>query len=125
MPIMAPGMFLSQPPTTITPSCDCPRLTVSMLSAITSRLTREHFMPSVPMLIPSDTVMVPYTCGIPPPSFSASVMCPASSPRPLLQGVMLLCACATPMTGFSKSPSPKPTARSIARFGARSMPCVT
>jgi hypothetical protein len=41
-----------------------------------------------------------------------------------LQGVRLLWALATPTIGFSKSASPKPTARSIDRFGARSSPAV-
>jgi hypothetical protein len=31
---------------------------------------------------------------------------------------------ATPTIGFSKSPSPNPTARSIARFGERGIPWV-
>jgi len=31
---------------------------------------------------------------------------------------------ATPMMGFSKSPSPNPTARSMARFGERAAPWV-
>jgi hypothetical protein len=37
---------------------------------------------------------------------------------------MVLCPLATPMIGFSKSPSPKPTARNIARFGERATPSV-
>ena len=47
MPIMPPGMFLSQPPTTTTPSIHWPPTQVSMQSEITSRLTSEYFMPSV------------------------------------------------------------------------------
>ncbi len=57
--IKAPGMFLSQPPTARTPSMHCPRHTVSIESAMTSRLTSEHFMPSVPIEMPSLTVIVP------------------------------------------------------------------
>jgi len=37
---------------------------------------------------------------------------------------MLLCPLATPTMGLVKSPSPNPTARSIARFPARSTPSV-
>jgi hypothetical protein len=37
---------------------------------------------------------------------------------------MVLCALAIPMIGLPKSPSPKPTARSIARLGARCTPSV-
>jgi hypothetical protein len=37
---------------------------------------------------------------------------------------MSLCPLATPTIGFSKSPSSKPTARNMARFGARFGPSV-
>ena len=37
-----------------------------MESAITSRDTREYFMPSVPMEIPSEMVMVLNTTAFPP-----------------------------------------------------------
>ena len=57
--ISAPGMFLSQPPIASTPSCIWPRETVSIESAITSRDTSEHFMPSVPIEMPSEIVIVP------------------------------------------------------------------
>jgi hypothetical protein len=43
---------------------------------------------------------------------------------PALQGFIVECPFATPTMGFSKSPSLKPTARSIARFGERATPCV-
>ena len=59
MAIMPPGMFLSQPPTTSTPSMHCPLTEVSIASAITSRDTSEYFMPSVPMPMPSVTVGTP------------------------------------------------------------------
>ena len=67
--IMPPGMFLSQPPTTSTPSMHWPLTEVSIASAITSRDTSEYFMPSVPMPMPSVTVGTPNTCGIAPASF--------------------------------------------------------
>src|SRR6476620_11077908 len=66
--IMPPGMFLSQPPTTSTPSMHWPLTEVSIASAITSRDTSEYFMPSVPMPMPSVTVGTPNTCGIAPAS---------------------------------------------------------
>ncbi len=66
MAIMPPGMFLSQPPMTSTPSIHCPFTQVSMLSAITSRETSEYFMPSVPMPMPSEMVGVPKSCGLAP-----------------------------------------------------------
>ena len=64
--IIAPGMFLSQPPTASTPSMLCAPQTVSIESAITSRETSEYFIPSVPIEIPSLTVIVPKICGMAP-----------------------------------------------------------
>src|SRR6266705_1442421 len=104
MAIIAPGMFLSQPPTQTTPSISCPFTAVSIESAITSRETSEYFMPSVPMPMPSVTVGKPNTWGIAPAAFTA--------------------AAARSTSALSKSPSPKPTARSIARFGERAAPRV-
>jgi hypothetical protein len=43
---------------------------------------------------------------------------------PALQGFMFEWPFATPTIGFSKSVSPKPTARSIARLGERATPPV-
>ena len=61
-----------------------------MASAITSRLTREYFIPSVPMEMPSLTVMVPKSCGIPPAACVAASARRARSLSPTLQGVMVL-----------------------------------
>ena len=66
--IMPPGMFLSQPPHTSTPSIAWPLTAVSIASAITSRETSEYFIASVPMPMPSVTVGTPNTCGIAPAS---------------------------------------------------------
>ena len=63
--IMHPGMFLSQPAMVISPSIRSPKVTSSIESAMTSRLTSEVFMPSVPIEIPSLTVMVPNSKGTP------------------------------------------------------------
>ena len=59
-------MFLSQPPTTSTPSMHWLDTAVSMASAITSREISENFMPSVPMEMPSVTVGKPKICGMAP-----------------------------------------------------------
>ena len=69
--IIAPGMFLSHPPIATTPSIDSALHAVSMESAITSRETSEYFIPSVPIAIPSLTVIVPNTWGIAPADLSA------------------------------------------------------
>ncbi len=42
---------------------------------------------------------------------------------PALHGFIVLWPLATPTIGLSKSPSPNPTARSIARLGERATPC--
>src|SRR4029453_8339562 len=117
-------MFLSQPPTARTPSIDWPLTTVSIESAITSRETSEYFMPSVPIEMPSATVIVPKTWGMTPASRSAAIARSDSVAIPALQGVRLLWAFATPTIAFSKAASSKPTARSIERLGARMSPCV-
>ena len=51
-------MFLSQPPTATKPSNPSQATTVSIESAITSRDTREYFIPSVPIEMPSEIVIV-------------------------------------------------------------------
>jgi hypothetical protein len=88
--IIAPGMFLSQPPTATTPSMLWAPQAVSIESAITSLETREYFIPSVPIEIPSLTVMVPKSWGIAPPARTAASARRARTSRPALQGVMVL-----------------------------------
>jgi hypothetical protein len=122
--IMPAGMFLSHPPTTSTPSMHWPLTDVSMASAITSRDTSEYFMPSVPMPMPSVTVGTPNTCGIAPSDLSAAIARSTSGWMPALHGFIVLWPLATPTIGLSKSPSPNPTARSMARLGERATPCV-
>ena len=55
--ITQPGIVLSQPESATTPSNMWPRATSSIESAITSRLTSEAFMPSVPIVMPSETAI--------------------------------------------------------------------
>ena len=75
----AAGMVLSQPTRQTRPSNRCPRVTSSIESAIRSRLTRDAFMPSVPMLTPSLTAIVLNSIGVPPaartPSLTSSARC--------------------------------------------------
>src|SRR5262245_56552736 len=122
--IMPPGMFLSQPPITSTPSIAWPLTLVSIASAITSRDTSEYFIASVPMPMPSVTVGTPNTCGFAPLASSAAIARSMSGWMPALQGFIVEWPLATPTIGLSKSPSPKLTARSIARLGERATPWV-
>ncbi|MNY38514.1 hypothetical protein D3C86_1731480 [compost metagenome] len=102
---MPPGMFLSHPPITTTPSIHWPCAAVSIQSAMTSRDTSEYFMPSVPMDMPSEMVGVPNTWGLAREARIASMAASASRCRPLLQGVIVEWPLATPIMGFSKSAS--------------------
>jgi hypothetical protein len=74
-PIIQPGIFLSQPPIATMPSKPWQPTTVSIESAITSRETKEYFIPSEPIEIPSEMVMVLKITPLPPAEltpFSAS-----------------------------------------------------
>jgi len=73
---------------------------------MTSRETREYFMPSVPMPMPSEMVGVPKSWGFAPTDFSATTAASAKGCRPLLQGVMVEWPLAMPTMGlFTKSSS--------------------
>src|SRR6266516_2282397 len=122
--IRQPGMFLSQPPIATTPSKRWALLTSSIESAITSRLGSDNFMPSVPIEIPSLTVIVPKIWGTPPPTRTPSRTFSARRLICELQGVISLQVLATPIIGLLKSSSVRPTARSIERLGARTSPSV-
>ena len=69
-----PGIVLSQPERAIKPSNIFPIVTNSMESAITSRLTRDAFIPWLPIVIPSEIDTVLNSIGVPPaartPSFT-------------------------------------------------------
>ncbi|MNL03535.1 hypothetical protein D3C87_1240750 [compost metagenome] len=101
--IMPPGMFLSQPPITTTPSIHWPWAAVSIQSAITSREISEYFMPSVPIDMPSEMVGVPKICGLASDALMASTAASARRCRPALQGVMVEWPLAMPTIGLSKS----------------------
>ena len=89
---------------------------------MTSRLTREAFIPSWPIAIPSDTAMVTNSREVPPllptPSFTRS----ASRSRWTLQGVASFQQLATATNGFRMSSSDSPIARRYDRLGARAGP---
>src|SRR5690606_29488350 len=97
----------------------------SMESAMTSRETREYFMPSVPLEMPSDTVMVPKMMPLPLAASTLRLTSSASVLMCMLQGVTMLQVEAMPTWGLRKSASLKPTAWSIARPGTFATPSVT
>src|SRR5277367_5655439 len=114
------GMFLSQPPMATSPSSNSQPITVSIESAITSRDTREYFMPCVPMEMPSEIVMVLKMSALLPALAAPSADAMASLSMWMLHGVTWLQVDATPIWDFWKSPRSKPTAWSMARLCARS-----
>ncbi len=101
-----------------------PRATSSMESAITSRLTSDIFMPSVPMVMPSEMETVLNSIGVPPAAVIPAFTCSATCRRWKLQGPTSIHVFATPIIGRRSFSSSKPTAFSMARAGARSGPLV-
>src|SRR5439155_15651705 len=77
------------------------------------------------MEMPSDTAMVTNSSGKPPASRTPSFDRFASRSSGRLHGVTSFHDDATATCGLSQSASVMPTARNIARAGARSMPSVT
>ena len=71
-----------------------------MESAMTSRLTSEAFMPSVPMVSPSLMAMVLNSMGVPPAARMPSFTLAASWRRWKLQGMVSIQVLATPMIGL-------------------------
>ena len=120
-----PGSDLSQPASVTEPSRRSANMTVSTLSAMTSRDTSEARIPSWPMEMPSETEMVPNSIGKPPARRTPSLDACARRCSDRLQGVISFQDEAMPICGLSMSSSVIPTARSIARAGARWAPSVT
>ena len=82
-------------------------------------------MPSEPIDMPSETVIVLKVTALPRALFTPWATWLASSLMWILQGVTSLQVEAMPICGFLKSLSLKPTARSMARLGARVTPSTT
>ena len=92
---------------------------------MTSRETSEARMPSWPIEMPSETEIVPNSIGKPPAARTPSLAALASRASDRLHGVISFHDEAMPTCGLSTSSSVMPTARSIARAGARRSPSVT
>ena len=76
-----PGIVLSQPTSAMTPSSWLPSTTISIESAMTSRLTSDIRMPGVPIVMPSEIETVLNSIGVPPAARMPSRTCSASSRR--------------------------------------------
>ena len=116
------GMVLSQPAITTRASNMWPRATSSTESAMTSRLTSEVFMPSVPVVMPSLMATVLTSSGVPPAARMPSITLAASSRWFQLQGMVPIQQWATPTCGRFRSSSLKPMAFIMPRATARSGP---
>ena len=75
---------------------------------MTSRLTSEAFMPSVPIVMPSETAIVLYSMGVPPAARTPSFTFSASRRRWKLQGIVSVQVLAMPISGRASSSSPNP-----------------
>ena len=82
-------------------------------------------MPGVPMLMPSETVIVPKMMALPPAALAPASAATASLSMCMLHGVTMLQSDAMPTMGFLKSSSVNPTGRSIDRAPARLGPSLT
>ena len=96
-----------------------PRPTSSIESAITSRLTSDAFMPSVPMVTPSEMAMVLNSMGVPPAARTPSFIFAARRRRWKLQGIVSIQVLAMPTMGRARSSSVNPIALSIERAPER------
>src|SRR6201747_2809480 len=95
-----------------------------MESAINSRESRENFIPSWFMLMPSDTEMVENSRGVPPASAIPALAASTWKSCVMLQGVCSPFMLTTPTIGLAMASSSRPMARMKARCGARSRPSV-
>jgi hypothetical protein len=82
-----------------------PRATSSIESAITSRLTSEVFIPSVPMVIPSEIATVLNSIGVPPAARTPSLTRSASRRRWKLHGMVSVQVLAIPTIGRASASS--------------------
>jgi hypothetical protein len=82
----------------------------STVSAMASRLTSEERIPSWPMAMPSVTVMVQNSRGVPPAALTPSATAWAWRIRVVLQGAASFQQLATPTNGWAISRVPRPMA---------------
>ena len=87
-----------------------PRPTSSMESAITSRLTSEVFIPSVPIVMPSEIAMVLNSIGLAPAARMPDFRGTARSRSPKLHGMVSVQTFDTPTNGLSMSALVRPIA---------------
>ena len=109
---------MSQPEIPTKPSYWCARIIISIESAIISLLTKDAFIPSCPIAIPSDTAIAVNSLGVQFASDTPFFANWARSPKWILQGVASLQVEDTPISGLARSLSFNPIALYIALCGA-------
>ena len=72
---------------------------------MTSRLTRDVFMPSVPIVMPSETATVLNSIGVPPAARTPSLTFSASPRRWKLHGITSVQVLAMPTIGRLRASS--------------------
>src|SRR6266545_8377518 len=82
-------------------------------------------MPTCPIEMPSETLIVPNSSGYLPAACTPSLTAFASRSRDRLHGVISFQMDPTPICGLAQSASPMPTARSMPRDPVASSPSVT
>ena len=120
-----PGTILSQFGTHIIASKQCARAIDSTLSAISSRLGREYFIPWCAIAIPSQTAMVLNSIGTPPASAMHFLRNSPTRLRWQCPGTKLSYELQMPMKGLLMSERFMPVAKNSDLCGARSLPFFT
>ncbi len=87
-----------------------PREISSIESATTSRLMSDAFMPSVPIVIPSEMAIELNSIGFAPAARMPAFTGTASSRRPKLHGMVSVHTLETPTKGLSMSSAFNPMA---------------
>ena len=116
------GIVLSQAHRVTSASNMWPRATSSIESAMTSRLTSEVFMPSVPIVMPSEMAIVLNSIGFAPAALMPFFNGAARSRSPKLHGIVSVHTFETPTKGLPMSSAAKPIAYRNERAPARSRP---
>ena len=103
--ISRPGTFLSQLGIMTRPSNWWAMTMASVESAIRSRVTREYFMPTCPMAMPSHTAMAGNMTGVPPAARIPALTASAILSRFMWPGTISLYELTTPISGRDSSSS--------------------
>ena len=121
--IKSPGTFLSQFGIITSPSKGWASAIASVESAISSLVTREYFIPSCPMAMPSHTAIAGNTTGTPPAKATPCLTASSILSKFRCPGTISFFELTIPISGRSISSSVKPRAYSRERCGADLSPC--